>query len=213
MAGALPANANVVTSSSSSFTINDDVTTAITGGPADLLGSVSFSGFSFVFDAGSNTTAFTMNMNIVNSTNAALFPSGRLTAVGFNINPDATQVSDTSAVFDSFLNQTFPSFQKVDVCSSTGNTCAGGGGGDLAPGASNSFAMTLTLSGNQTSIDLGANVNGDPEVFDFKWQTGIGSFESQCTFGSTCTTTAPEPATIGILGFSLLGLGLIRRRR
>jgi len=33
---ASPAEANVVTASSGAFTITDDVTTAITGGPSDL---------------------------------------------------------------------------------------------------------------------------------------------------------------------------------
>ena len=139
----------------------------------------------FAFSAGGTT--FTLQLAISNNTNAALFPSGRLTAFGLNTLPDATSVSDTSAIFNTFLESNFPSFNTVDVCTSTGPTCAGGGGGDLAPGATNTFTLTLNgLPAGTSSIDLGAETIGAPENFDFKWQTGIGSFESQCTFGGSC---------------------------
>src|SRR5947209_2555792 len=117
---ASPADANVVTTGSSAFTITDIVPTSITGGPAPLDGTVSFSNFAFSFNAGTNQTTFTMTMDISNLTSAALFPSGRLTAVGFNITPVALTASDTTPIFTSFLNQNFPSFQTVDLCLSTG---------------------------------------------------------------------------------------------
>jgi hypothetical protein len=54
------AQANVVTTGSAAFTVTDDVPKAITGGPSDLLGSVTLSNFAFsggghdIYNAASN---------------------------------------------------------------------------------------------------------------------------------------------------------------
>jgi hypothetical protein len=62
---------------------------------------------------------------------------------------------------------------------------------------------------NTTSIDLGTDVAGGPESFDFKFQTANGSFE----FGSGPPTTVPEPASLAIFGTGLIAMGAMRRLR
>src|SRR4051794_4319949 len=206
-----PASANLITTGSSGFSIMDTVPTSITGGPAPLTATLAFG--NFVFGAGGTT--FSTDISVTNLTSAALFPSARLTDFGFNTQPNATGINDTSAIFTTFLDKTIPSFGKVDVCASTGPTCAGGGGGDLAPGASNAFTLTLTgLPTNTTQIELGADTFGSAtETYFFKWQTAIGSFESSCVYGSSCgSQKVPEPMSVTLLGAGLLGLGLVRLR-
>lgn len=176
----------------------------------------------------SNTTA-------LGSLSTADWQSIRLTSWGFDTVPDATAVTTSGAsVFQSVtLDKTFPGFMKVDVCVIGGQDCSGGANGGLAPlgsGASqpgsDTFTMNLTgFPAGTTSVDFGTETVGATELFDVKYQTGLGnggSFEFQnqpCITGSTgCgdqppPTDAPEPTSLVILGSGLVLLGWFTHRR
>src|SRR5215204_6228173 len=112
-----PASATLVTAGS---TVNVDWTEPVVGGGANatLSGTLQLTNFDF-----SATNAVTFTINIANDTQqgtltSAQLQSVRLTAFGFNTDPDATNISDTSTVFNTSAtsNQPLPSFGKLDFC-------------------------------------------------------------------------------------------------
>jgi hypothetical protein len=203
-----------------------------------LTGIAAFSNPVFTTE-GSGLVDLSIDVTISNTTaqgslSTADWQSIRLTSWGFDTDPDAGGGSTSGAlVFQNvLLNKTFPGgFMQVDVCLVGGTNCSGGSNGGLAPvgsGASqpSSDAFILNLTGfptGTTSVDFGTEVAGATELFDVKYQTGLGnggSFEFQnqpCVTGSSgCgdpPTNAPEPTSMTLLGSGLVLLGWFARRR
>jgi PEP-CTERM motif len=145
-------------------------------------------------------TEVDLSVGVANTTSLSE-PSARLTGFGWDSSPSATGGSETSSVYDLFVNSNFPAFSQIDVCLSSGNTCAGGANGGLSPGQSDSFTMALFYD---------STANLDFSTFAAKFQTDFGSFE---VAGTPTPTPVPEPATLGLFGIGLLGLGMLRRQR
>jgi len=195
-AGASPALA-VPISTGTSFAVSYDQ--AVTGQP-DLTATLDLTVQSIT------SSQIVLGVDIANTT-STLFTSGRLTGIGWDSSVLPSGATDTSSIYSVFLNQNFPANASVNLCLSSGSTCAGGGSGGLSPSQSDIF--TLTLVGNFAGSTI------DFSNFAAKFQTAFGSFEPQGTITTSCTGTScggggggggsvPEPSTLSIFGAALL---------
>ena len=154
--------------------------------------------YNFGYDAGNTSTTST----------------GTLTGFAFNVDPDITGVDATGTFDFAQLDGRYPNqIGKIDVCfkAKDGGSCAGAGSGQdgLQNGQSGSGTFALYFADPNASITL--------SDFFVRYQgvNGDGSASGKVTSSSSSTggTPVPEPGMLGLFGFALCGVGLMRRRR
>ena len=97
--------------------------------------------------------------------------NARLTAFGFGLTPLGTFGTQVPGSIYQWAFTNFPAFQRVDVCLTSGGTCAGGGYAGLGQGQSSPEAYSVVINGAFTN---GVTIIPIPA----KFQTALGSLET-----------------------------------
>lgn len=209
-----PVQAYVITQGSS---VNFSWSAA--GGGFDLAGNGSITAAGLSQPSGGDPGSLRLNVMLTNTTaNAGTDgKDARLTAWGFGIDPDATQVTfsdsaDSTGMVGADLSD-LPSLKLIEVCAFGGNNCNGGADGGIYGGGRSDY-FTLLIEG-----PFGSTVNLNP--FGFKYQTSNGSFEFACDTSAAagqlqCDTSRPptsvsEPGMLALFAAVAMA-GTVSRR-
>jgi opacity protein-like surface antigen len=178
-----------------------------------LTASAQFNVTGWSFNSGTNRTTVTFDIVIDNTSNASVWQSAVVTAIGFDTNPNALSGS-TSGVFSNFVTGgSFPTGAgfNVEYCASGNrNNCNGPGNTPLNVNDANGTAsVTMTFSGNLAQLDF--------SNFGIRWQA-LDSQQYGLRGGSgigvpATTPPIPEPAAMAVFGIGALLVGAALRKR
>lgn len=153
----------------------------------------------------------------LSNTSTAPIDASRVSALGFDTDPDLTDAEVVSGIFDNaILDGSLPNqFGDIEVCFTDGNTCSGGQSGGVTLGNDGSFDIKLTFPVATTSVTLsnfGVRYQSiDSSTLNLSGASGTGTGTPDDDGGGP-PTEVPEPSILFLFGSGLLGLLYIRRR-
>lgn len=166
---------------------------------------------------GATDDTYTFDYIVNNTTDGGV--GSRISSFAFNTDPDIIGASSTGSYSFAVTDSSYPNgIGSVGVCFKGGdsNSCAGNQGGVTA-GQTGTGSLSLSFNGPISSLTL--------DNFFVRYQSitgvdGVSSASGQQTASSTSGggtstggTPVPEPGMLGLFAASLIGLGLMRRRR
>jgi hypothetical protein len=215
---ATASSAATVTPSSGAFTVTfngivDVGTPSVPTVMPGLTATADFNVTSWTYSGATNTTTLLFDITVDNTSDAAIWQSAVITALGFDTNPAALGGSSTG-IFNSLSpSQSLPTGLGFTVAWCANNQPQGNcGGGTPDPllgvtGAGGVAHVTMTFAGNLSSLDF--------TNFGLRWQA-LDSATLGIAGGSgigVSTPPVPEPASMAVFGLGALLVGAALRNR
>jgi hypothetical protein len=200
----------IVNSANTGYNFTVDYTGLVEGSSTNLLGGLS----TFTFTGLSNNgLTYNFGYSVTNDSSV----SSRLTAFGFDVDPNVSSASSTGTFASANLSNNFPQIGTIDVCfeaDSNGNCTGGSGGLNQNQTGTGTFALTfaqvmesVTLSEFSTRFQsINPSINGA--------SSGVGIGAVVQSGGGGNPIVAPEPGTWMMMlgGFGFVGFAMRRRR-
>jgi hypothetical protein len=142
----------------------------------------------------------------------------RLTAFGFNVDPNFTTASVSGAFTEWRFGNVPGGLPNAEFCATAGNTCSGGTGGGILVGDTGSGLLTLSFAVAPTGgLDLSDFYVRYQSLGADREGSGVG-VGTPCVTGGDCGgggggNEVPEPATWAMMIMGFGGVGAMMRRR
>jgi opacity protein-like surface antigen len=156
------------------------------------------------FDAA--TGHVVLEITLTNTTDASIWESSRVSAIGFNTDHEIASASSSGVFSQAVMGGRFPGIRGLlDVCAvDNPNNCSGGGNGGVTIGQSGVVTMTLEFGGPISSLDLSRFVvryqSLNSEELEICDDSGVGE-----------GVVVPEPRLLALLGVA--GLAIVGSRK